>query len=267
MKDHDKNFLLNFAFNGTDYAGWQNQSGCVTVQGTMESILRDFFQRESLVLSGCSRTDAGVHALGMTASFRAPAEYSCEELTKILNKRLPHNIRINSARIVPDAFSAAKNFGKAYVYAVNTGPETLFLRPLCWSWPDVPQEMPSSVAMAFSSLTGTHVFRQFTGRKDETSLKPRTIYRAEIYPFGNLFCFYLSGNGFLYKMVRRIIASLHEVAAGRLSADDFMEAVQHPETDLLEDLVAPPRGLYLKRVFYSPDEWKEDTLTQPPFFD
>ncbi|MBR4076639.1 MAG: hypothetical protein IKK25_07245, partial [Lentisphaeria bacterium] len=102
-------------------------------------------------------------------------------------------------------------------------------------------------------------------RSDATSLKPRTVWKAELHSFGPLHCFYFSGSGFLHKMIRRVVGCLHAVATGEMSVETFRNAVTDPET-ILPDLVAPPRGLYLQKVFYNTEDAMADTLDCPPCF-
>lgn len=261
---NEKTYMLTFAFNGTRYAGWQNQPDQTTVQSTMEYALRHLLKEPELFLSGCSRTDAGVHAVGMTASFRTEQELSCAMIKTELNKRLPHDIRIDSVQLMPPRFLATETCGKAYVYVINTGPENLFLQKGCWSWTEEALDL-AVVRSALSALVGEHIFRSFTGRKDATSRKPRTVWKAELHSFGPLHCFYFSGSGFLHKMIRRVVGCLHAVATGEMSVETFRDAVADPETEL-PDFVAPPRGLYLQKVFYSLEEAQADTLDCPPCF-
>ena len=263
--DCQKTYLLTFAFNGTEYAGWQYQPGMKTVQETMETTLRHLYHDPAIVLTGCGRTDAGVHAVGMTASFETVHQEEPEELKRLLNLRLPHDIRIIAVQIFPSGFKANAVTGKVYVYAVNIGYDNLFLKKACWSWAEITPENLADVRKAIRYLEGTHIFRNFTGRKDKTSGKPRTIYRAEMIEYGPVICFYFSGSGFLHKMIRRIVGALHCIAAGELTVDEFAKAVHDPDVSI-GDAVAPARGLYLKRVFYSQDEWQQDRLEHPPFY-
>lgn len=261
---NEKTYMLTFSFNGTRYAGWQNQPDQTTVQSTMEYALRNLLKDQTLFLSGCSRTDAGVHAVGMTASFRTEQDLCCDTIRQELNKRLPHDIRIDSVQKMPPRFLATETCGKAYVYVINTGAENLFLSKCCWSWTEENPDL-DAVRRALTALEGEHVFRSFTGRKDATSLKPRTVWKAELHSFGPLHCFYFSGSGFLHKMIRRVVGCLHAVATGEMSVETFRNAVTDPET-ILPDFVAPPRGLYLQKVFYNTEDAMADTLDCPPCF-
>ena len=256
-------YKLLFAFNGTEYSGWQRPIGMITVQQILEDILRRLFHRETLAVSGCSRTDSGVHAIGMAASFRVDAKIPPEQLAAFLDKQLPHDIRIIHVEMMKEPFNAhSSSFGKSYLYAVHLGSHSIFLKNACWSWPDAP--CLDEVRAAVERIAGTHDFQNFTGRKSDTATTVRTILRASIAEFGPILCFYFSGTGFLHKMVRRIVGFLHEIAIGNLTAEDFRKALTTPDCQIC-DVVAPPQGLYLKKVFYTEEEWKTDSVDHPPF--
>lgn len=254
-------YKLLFSFNGTNYFGWQRQSCGNTIQETLEEILRNIFHKEDLVLTACGRTDTGVHALGMTASFHVDAKIPPEELKTCLNKRVPHDIIIHQIELLPyfNAHEEAK--GKAYVYTVKLGNYAIFLPDFCWCW--LEKGDLDAVKQALQAVAGTHDFSNFSGRSAPNSV--RTVFRAEFYDFSPVICFYFSGNGFLHKMVRRLVGGLHQVYTGRIRAEDFICALHEKDFHSVTE-VAPPKGLFLKKVFYKEEEWKEDILQYPPFF-
>ncbi len=254
-------YRLDFSFNGTEYYGWQRQSCGNTVQEAMENVLRNIFHKEDLVLTGCGRTDTGVHALNMTASFHVDAKIPPDELKKCLEKRLPHDIAILNVENLPRFNAHEEALGKAYVYTVKLHAYSLFLPQGCWPW--VEKGDLDAVKEAVKEVAGTHDFSNFSGRPAPDSR--RTVFRAEFYDFSPMICFYFSGNGFLHKMVRRLVGGLHEVYMGKISKEDFISALYEKDCHKVQE-VAPPKGLYLKKVFYRKDEWKEDILQHPPFF-
>ena len=259
-------YRMDLAFNGSNYGGWQCQTnGTLTVQSVVEETLRRITGEDKLHVSACSRTDKGVHALCMSTSFYTEKSLDVEKVSFCMNKQLPHDIRLEKLFTVPPGFNAHKNaLGKAYIYAVNTGYYNLFLRQGCWSWHDV--KSVELLADLLPLLEGTHDFRSFTGA-DITAINPlRTVYRAEMISFGPVHCFYFAGNGFLYKMVRRIVGALYEVASGKRSADFFRDRIRFPETPPDSVTVAPPEGLYLKKAFYEEGQWLCDSVEIPPFF-
>lgn len=256
-------YRMRIAFNGSRFSGWQRQPGLRTVQQSVEETLRSIFRTDELKAVACSRTDAGVHALDMALSFSVENDLSDREVTELLKLRLPHDIRLIEAVHAPMDFNAQRDAqGKAYVYVIQPGEPDIFLRDLCWNWPGTLSL--DSIRRVIEQLPGTHDFRSFTGRHAGKDTH-RTIFRAELIPFGSLFCFYISGNGFLYKMVRRLAGFLYETACGLHDEEDFRRLLETPEPPSDDVTVAPPEGLYLKEAFYRPEEWKQDRLPAPPF--
>ena len=254
-------YKMRIAFNGRNYAGWQKQPGLHTVQQAVEDTLRSIFQESGLGVTASGRTDAGVHALDMTVSFRTETELPEEEAAAKLKQRLPHDIRLLKIEHAPPGFNAHKDaLGKAYVYVICPGEPEIFLKDLCWNWVNKP--ITEEVRKAVKLLAGKHDFRSFTGRHTEGDTV-RTVYRAELTEIGNLVCFYISGNGFLYKMVRRLTGFLYETAQGKHTAEDLKEQLEHPEIPADDATVAPPEGLYLQKVFYQEDEWNGDRPASP----
>ena len=256
-------YRMRIAFNGSRFSGWQRQTGLRTVQQSVEETLRPIFRYPELKASACGRTDAGVHALDMTLSFHSKNDLPERELAELLKLRLPHDIRLLEAVRAPEHFDACRDaLGKAYVYVIQPGEPDIFLKGLCWNWPD--EVSPEICRGMIAQLPGTHDFRFFTGRHGEKDTA-RTIFRAELVRFGSVFCFYLSGNGFLYKMVRRLAGFLYETARGEHSPEEFARLLDRPEPPADDVTVAPPEGLYLKKAFYEPEAWQEDRLTGLPF--
>ena len=256
-------YRMKIAFNGAHYAGWQRQPGLLTVQQGVEDALRSVFREPALTVTACGRTDAGVHALEMTLSFHAENGLQEEAIESALKQRLPHDIRLVGIERAPDDFNAHKMAqGKAYVYVTVPGEPSIFLRGLSWNWVGIP--VNKEVRRSLKLLPGTHDFRYFTGKHSEDDTV-RTLYRAELIETGPFAVFYFSGNGFLYKMVRRLTGFLYETARGMHTADELAEHLEHPEIPPDDLTVAPPDGLYLKKAFYEPDEWRNDRLDDLPF--
>ncbi len=258
-------YVLTFAYHGKDFSGWQRQVSGRTVQQVMEEVLCRVFRDDSIVLTGASRTDAGVHALEMTASFHTSVFLPEQEIFPVLAKQLPRDIRLLSVRNPETAFNAhSAAAGRAYIYLLHSGPPSLFLREI-----SVPASLSADWGRAdavLEILRGTHDFRNFAGKVPEGTSSVRTLYRAERHGTGAFQCFYFSGNGFLHGMVRRMMGAVTEAAAGRLSPDEIRFALENPEIRCLPDAVAPARGLFLKKVFYSAEEQRADEFRELPFF-
>ena len=256
-------YRMKIAFSGAHYAGWQRQPGLPTVQQSVEEVLRSVFREPGLTVTACGRTDAGVHALEMTLSFRSENGLQCQVIEPVLKQRLPHDIRLLGITPAPEDFNAHKMaLGKAYVYVTVPGEPSIFLHGLSWNWVGFP--VTEEVRRSLELLPGTHDFRYFTGKQTEGNTV-RTLYRAELVESGPFAVFYFSGNGFLYKMVRRLTGFLYETARGMHTADELADHLAHPEIPPDDLTVAPPDGLYLKKAFYEPGEWQHDRLDDLPF--
>ncbi len=261
----ERTFKLVVAFDGTDYHGWQRQDNGISVQQILEERLATLFNVPFMRIQGSSRTDSGVHALGMAVTFKAPLSPYIPDwkLMKALNRILPPTIKIRSVEIVPDEFNARFSAcGKAYAYVVNTG----YLSPFTDRWScDVADIVDlEGIRKGLEYVKGTHDFSPFTIQLKEDKDHVRTIYETELKIFGRFLCFHIIGNGFLYKMVRAISGTLIEVGRGKIPAENIRLALETGDKKYVRD-VAPGKGLFLLKVFYTPDEWKEHTLTDLPF--
>lgn len=257
--------LLEISYDGSEYSGWQLQPHCLTVQQVLQDTLSRLFAGAPIHLQGSSRTDAGVHALGFSASFVAPPSpyISIEQLSKALNRLLPRSVRIRSVGQAPLEFNARHDAkGKAYTYVLNLGPETPFTARYSWLMRR-PLDIENMRAAA-NYLTGTHDFSSFVVERKTIPDAVRTIYRIDFDQFGQFLCITFVGNGFLYKMIRCLMGLLEVVGRGLLEPAEAArilaakDRVAAPET-------APPHGLFLMKVFYDEDAMRRFKLTRLPF--
>ncbi len=257
---------MELCFDGTEYHGWQRQINGITVQEVLEDKLSRLFGGIKLRVQGSSRTDAGVHALGMVASFCAPESPYVPDwkIKKALNRLLPPSIKIRDVAIVEDSFDArADAQGKAYAYVINTGDLNPFT---CrWSWHMTDFNRLDDVREAIKAVIGTHDFSSFTVERENIDDPVRSIFRAEVKTFGPLVCLIFMGDGFLYKMVRGMVGSLVEIGRGRMAPSEMKRILEARDRRAARDN-APGEGLFLLKVFYEPDLWKSFQLEQPPFF-
>ena len=260
-------FRMELSFDGTAYHGWQRQPNGVTVQEVVEEKLyRLFGEREHIRIQGSSRTDAGVHALGMVCSFSAPPSPYIPDwkLKKAMNRLLPDDIRVRTAEVVKDGFNARFDaLAKSYVYVVNTGDINPFSGRYSWHMEDMTKL--DALREAVKHVEGRHDFSTFTVERGKIDDPVRTILRSEIVTFGPLVCMYFLGTGFLYKMVRSMVGALMFVGRGRMTPDEFRGILLACDRAKCKD-TAPARGLFLKRVFYEPDAWLDDLPARPPFW-
>ncbi|MCX7973704.1 MAG: tRNA pseudouridine(38-40) synthase TruA [Candidatus Aminicenantes bacterium] len=240
-------YKLILSYDGTDFHGWQRQREERTVQGVVEGALEKITgQKISLV--GAGRTDAGVHARGQVAHFRAHVTLDEEELHRALNAILPWDVRIVSLRRVSDHFHARRSaFSKIYEYRLlnsNRVSPFLFRYVLPWPYPLDFEKMEQAAKLFLREAD----FSAFTPAP--TSSPVRRIYRSELKKRGSLIIYRIEADGFLRYMVRTIVGTLLEVGRGRLNPQEI-EKFFGPEI-IKAGPVAPAKGLCLVRVLYEP---------------
>lgn len=261
-------FHLSIAYDGTRYAGWQVQPSNATVQGELLTRLRLMMRDPELRIFGSSRTDAGVHALDQQVSFRVklPADVDPGELGRRLNRWLPEDIYVKSCRVCETPFHARHdNCGKAYTYCLAPGfkPNPLYVRYL-WR---TPHELDlDAMNEAASHLQGEHDFASFAvnpGKEVESTV--RNLRRLELLQNGDgLLYVNAVGDSFLYKMVRSLVGYLVYVGQGYAKPRDALRVLEGKSRSLAADS-APARGLFLAKVFLSPEEWRDYRPVLPPF--
>lgn len=263
----EKNILIKIEYDGTDFSGWQKQPDRRTVQGEIEHVLR-FIAGKEIPIHGTSRTDRGVHALGQCASFRWDIPLPTEKLATIMNRRFgaggtgrsgaPGDIRILSAEEVPDDFHARYSCrGKTYRYVIDRSGD-IFRRHYVYQLADPLDHDAMREAAAF--MVGTHDFKSFEtagGTPRETTV--RTVSRITVDDEGLQTVIRVTGDGFLYNMVRIMAGTLVEVGQGRRTAESVQAAVA--ACDRAEaGFTAPPQGLYLQEIYFDDEFLKEGDL-------
>ncbi len=268
MEEENRNrtFKLVLSYDGTAYHGWQRQPNGITVQEVLEEKLSRLFGDIPIRVQGSSRTDSGVHALALCASFRAPESPYIPDwkVCKALNRLLPDDIRIRSAEVVPETFNARFSAkAKSYVYMVNTGDNNPFTSRYTWHMDDMTNL--DELRKAIQVFIGEHDFTTFAVEAAKYDNPVRHILDARIVTFGPLVGFYFLGTGFLYKMVRSMAGALMFAGRGKLKAEDIREMLEAKNRLCCKD-TAPARGLFLKKVFYEGDSWENDLPERPPFW-
>ena len=245
-------FKLTIAYDGTAYQGWQWQKTGTGVQELVETAMAKLFPSKPRLTSS-SRTDTGVHALGMVAHFEVPrAEYKLPpgRLALAINSTLPADIRVLTAVRAPQKFHARYDAtGKQYRYHVwcHQAMNPLW-RTQAWHMPR-PLDLAAMRAAA-QELVGRHDFRSFTAnRGDELEDAVRTLTRCEIRRRGELVTFIIEGSGFLYKMCRGIVGTLVQIGYGKFPASQLKPMLAHQDRRVA-GMNAPAHGLVLWKVFY-----------------
>lgn len=262
----EERFLMEVMFDGTKFCGWQFQHNDRTVQEDIQKLLSGIYADLPIKVSGSSRTDAGVHAMGMAAAFAAPLRppIEREKLRRAMNRMLPSDIRIKKIRTMPMDFSPRFDaIGKAYVYVLNLGDENPF--SLGYSWQMRQRLDIDAMREAAEVLIGEHDFSSFVVQRSQIDEAVRTIYRIELERFGSYLCISFVGNSFLYKMIRCLTGLLVAVGRGELCSSEVKDILEGQDWGLAPQ-TAPAHGLFLMKVFYEKEEMDKWQLLNVPFF-
>lgn len=239
-------------YDGTNYAGWQRQSNAMTVQEKLERAVKKL-TGETVCVSGASRTDAGVHALGQSAHFDTESRIPADKFSFALNTLLPPDVRVvSSEELAPDFHSRFSGRGKRYRYLIHAAPHAGALNRLTHAHVIYPLDVERMRAEA-RDLLGTHDFAAFAASGSVVKDTVRTIWRADVMENGSEIALIVEGNGFLYNMVRIIAGTLIGVGSGKLPSGAFRRAIESGNRlDL--GITAPAHGLTLMEVFYEDRE-------------
>lgn len=254
-------FKLVIAYDGTAYQGWQVQKIGTGVQEKVEAVLARYFPSAPRLHSS-SRTDTGVHALGMVAHFEVPPSECKIPLARLaiaLNAFLPDDIRVLHATRAPKHFHARFDAGgKEYRYFVwNHHAMNPLLQSHAWH---VPRELDyAAMKQAAKCFVGKHDFKSFAANHPyEMESTVRTLTRCDVKRSGMQYTFVIAGDGFLYKMCRGIVGTLVQVGFGKFSPGDIK--LMLAKTDRrAAGMSAPAHGLVLWKVFYKKPQRRRAT--------
>ncbi len=254
----ERTIKLVLEYDGSELSGWQRQANAITVQEHLERALATLL-REPVGVTGASRTDAGVHALGQVAAFRTSATIAAHGIRRGLNSQLPPSIAIIAASEAPAAFHPRLwARGKRYSYRIlNRADRSPLLRKRAWHRP-LPLNL-EAMRVASKALEGEHDFAAFratgcTARTTRRHIDSIAIERRQ----QHVLEIAVVGNAFLRNMVRIIAGTLVDVGQGRMSAE-ALAAVLASGDRTLAGQTAPAHGLTLMEVFYS-----EPLAPRPP---
>jgi tRNA pseudouridine38-40 synthase len=241
---------LTLAYDGAAFRGWQSQPGGGAVQDVLQEAMTRLAGGKKVSVQGSGRTDAGVHALGQVAHADVPEDRGADFWPRALNATLPPALRILSCRRAAKDFHARYHAtGKTYDYLLWTGS----VLPPHWAgraWHVQPAPDLAALRRAAKVLVGRHDFRGFSAnRGTPVHDTRRNLRRIRVTCDGPVIRLRFEGDGFLYKMVRMLVAALVRVAQGRATVEDLCARLHGRPNDLPRD-VAPPDGLYLVRVAY-----------------
>ncbi len=243
-----RNIKLTLQYDGTEYHGWQTQKNAVTVQETLEQTIFKITGVRPRVV-GCSRTDTGVHAKMFVCNFGSETKIPCDKLPYALNSQLPRDIVCLSAEDECVDFNArymAKK--KCYTYYIqNSRFPDVFKGKYSWHFPyELDME---KMKLAASAFLGEHDFIGFAASGFTVKTTVRTIYSLDVERENGLIKITVTGNGFLYNMVRIIAGTLAFAGCGKINAEDMADIIASRDRKRA-GITAPPEGLFLTEVYY-----------------
>ena len=243
-----RNIKLTIEYDGKDFNGWQKQPNKLNIQGTIEQAIK-IVTGEEVDLMASGRTDAGVHAFGQVANFKTNSQISIEKLPLAINSQLKNSIVIKEAEEVNERFHSRYNAKrKTYRYIINNSKcGTAIYRNLEYSYPF--KLDAEKMKQASKYFEGEHDFKAFKSSGTSSKNSVRTIYKAIVKQEGEKIIIELTGNGFLYNMVRIISGTLLDVGLGKIQPEEIPEMIESKDRQRAGKTL-PAHGLYLVEVKY-----------------
>lgn len=239
---------LTVAYDGTNYNGWQVQPNGVTVEEKLNEAVSALFGREIQVI-GASRTDAGVHSLGNVCCFDVETRMPAEKISYALNQRLPEDIVVQDSCAVSDSFHPRyAKCRKTYEYRILNRRFRMPTRRLDTYFYYYPLDA-ERMQEAARFLEGEHDFRSFASVHMQTKTSVRTIYRCQVSRQDDVIAIRVTGDGFLYNMVRIIAGTLVKVGAGEISPKQIPEILAAADRSAAGP-TAPAHGLTMIGIEY-----------------
>ncbi len=244
-----RNVKIIIEYDGKNYAGWQNQPNKVSIQSEMERAIKEVTGEDvDLIASG--RTDAGVHAIGQTANFHTNTQIDIKKIPYALNAKLPRSIVVKSAEDVDDRFHSRYNCkGKTYRYIINNNefPSALNRFREFHVGRKLNVEDMKKALVFFEGMHDFKGFKSSGGSEKKTTI--RTLTKCALEEKNGIITIELSGDGFLYNMVRIIVGTIVDVGLGKINASDIPEIIESGDRTRAGKTL-PPHGLYLVKVDY-----------------
>ncbi|MEQ8196558.1 MAG: tRNA pseudouridine(38-40) synthase TruA [Clostridiaceae bacterium] len=243
-----KNVRLLIEYDGTEFYGWQKQKSERTVCETIESVIREVTGEETKLI-GCSRTDSGVHARGFVAAFKTESSIPSERFQYAINARLPEDVVILSSEEVPLEFHPRfQAKGKTYCYIIfnRRSPIAIGRNYNCLVKEKLNTEKMKEACRYFE---GTHDFKAFMSSGSSVKTTVRTIWNISVEKVSDEIKIYVTGDGFLYNMVRIIAGTLLMVGEEKISPEFIIEIIKSGDRNKAGKCM-PSSGLYLEKVFY-----------------
>ncbi len=243
-----KRILLTICYDGTAYHGWQVQPNGITVQAVLQEALAKLLG-QSVAVTGCSRTDAGVHARQFCCHIDCDEKIPDAAFLRGLNSCLPHDIAVKKVETVSKSFHARYDAkGKTYVYYIqNNNLKDPFLSRYAWQ---IERSLDVDKMNEFCKrIVGTHDFFAFSSSGRTVTDTVRTVSDCHCEREGDIVSLHITANGFLYNMVRIITGTAVEVSDGKINPLDTEKMFTQKQRDLA-GITAPAKGLFLEKVYY-----------------
>lgn len=243
-----KRVKLTVAYDGTNYCGWQVQPNGITVQEVLNQCLSEF-TGENIETIGASRTDAGVHALGNVAVFDTEMRMPGDKFSFALNQRLPEDIRIQKSEEVDANFHPRYvKSQKTYEYRILNCRFPIPTERFYSHFTYIPLDV-DKMKEAASYLIGEHDFKSFCGTGAQVKTTVRTVKEIQIEKSGDRITIRITGEGFLYNMVRIIAGTLMDIGGGLYPPEKMKEILEAKDRKKAGP-TAPARGLTLMEIQY-----------------
>ena len=243
-----KRIKLIVAYDGTNYCGWQTQINGITVEEVLNKTLSGLLKEDIRVI-GASRTDSGVHALGNVAVFDTESKIPGDKFSFALNQRLPEDIRIQeSCQVADDFHPRFCNSIKTYEYKILNRKFALPTERLYSAFVYYPLDV-EKMQMAAAYLVGEHDFKSFCSSGSQVESTVRTITDISVEKHGEMISIRVSGNGFLYNMVRIIVGTLMKIGLGVWEPERMEEILNACDRNAAGPK-AEARGLTLVEIRY-----------------
>lgn len=243
-----KRVKLVVGYDGTNYCGWQIQPNGITIEEVLNKKLSELLGEEIKVI-GASRTDSGVHALGNVAVFDTNTQIPAEKISYALNQRLPEDITIQNSCEVPLEFHPRYcNSIKTYEYKILNRKFQIPLQRLYSHFVYIPLNI-SAMEEAARYIVGEHDFKSFCSSRTQVEDTIRTVYSLTVSKSDETITIRITGNGFLYNMVRIIVGTLIKVGLGVYPAEHVKEIMEERDRKAAGPKV-PGKGLTLVKIDY-----------------
>lgn len=243
-----RNIKLTIEYDGKDFNGWQKQPNKLNIQGEIEKAIENI-TKEQIELYASGRTDAGVHSLGQVANFKTESKIPIEKMAIAINSQVKNSIRIIKAEEVDENFHSRYNCKrKTYKYVINNSNYGSAV------YRNFEYHMPikldyDKMEKAIKFFEGEHDFSGFKSSGTSSKSSIRIIYKAKLEKDGDRIIIELTGNGFLYNMVRIISGTLVDVGLGKIEPDEIENIIKMKDRSKAGKTL-PPQGLFLVKVEY-----------------